>query len=80
MAIAYSPAHCMPSWAKVQWQHDPLQLYVSVLYTVTCEDGAIRLLVTMPDATSHALKRRRVLQSMIEQLNVQLATLTLEET
>ena len=81
MALTYSTPDRLPNWAKVQWRHDSLQYESEVWFGVQCTDGLIKLVVTMPEEFAQpSPNRRRILQDMIEQLTVQLATATLEET
>lgn len=81
MALTYSTPDRLPNWAMVQWRHDSLQYESEVWFGVKCTDGLIELVVTMPEEFAQpSPNRRRILQDMIEQLTVQLAKATLEET
>lgn len=81
MAIAYSSTERLPNWAKVQWEHDAYKYTSKVWFGVQCTDGVIAVNVTMPEEFAQpSPSRRRILQDMIEQLTVQLAKATLEET
>lgn len=81
MAITYSATDRLPNWAKVQWVHDAYKYESQVWFGVHCVDGPITVKVTMPEEFAQpSPSRRRILQDLIEQLTVQLATVTLEET
>ncbi len=81
MAIAYSSTDRLPHWARVQWDHDAYRYESKVYFGVHCTDGPISVVVTMPEQFAQpAPNRRRILQDMIEQLTVQLAKATLEES
>lgn len=81
MAIAYSSADRLPHWAKVNWERDMYRYESKVWFGVQCTDGPIQVVVTMPEEFAQPSRnRRRILQDMIEQLTVQLAKATLEET
>ena len=80
MALTYSATDRLPHWAKVQWEHDAYKYESKVWFGVQCIDGMIAVNVTMPEEFAQpSPSRRRILQDMIEQLTVQLATATLEE-
>ena len=80
MAITYSATDRLPNWAKVQWVHDAYKYESQVWFGVHCVDGPITVKVTMPEEFGvKSITRRKILQDMIEQLTVQLATVTLEE-
>jgi len=80
MALTYSATDRLPNWAKVQWVHDAYKYESQVWFGVQCVDGPITVKVTMPEEfAQQSPSRRRILQDMIEQLTVQLATVTLEE-
>jgi hypothetical protein len=81
MALTYSATDRLPHWAKVQWEHDAYKYESKVWFGVQCIDGMIAVNVTMPEEFAQpSPNRRRILQDMIEQLTVQLAKATLEET
>lgn len=81
MAIAYSSTDRLPHWARVEWVQDAYMYESQVWFGIKCVDGPISVKVTMPEEFGQqSVTRRKVLQSMIEQLTVQLATVTLEET
>jgi hypothetical protein len=81
MAITYQAADRLPHWAKVQWDHDAHKYESKVWFGVQCTDGMIAVNVTMPEEFAQpSPSRRRILLDMIEQLTVQLAKATLEET
>jgi len=81
MAIAYSSTERLPHWAQVKWNHDANLYESKVWLVVRCIDGPIDVVVTMPEQFAQpSPNRRRILQDMIEQLTVQLAKVTLEET
>jgi hypothetical protein len=70
----------LPHWIKIQSQRDIVSEMSYVALAVTCIDGYVKLGVSMPDSLWTSQKRKReVIENMIEQLTVQLATLTLEE-
>lgn len=81
MALAYSDTDRLPYWARCEWQHDPYKYESQVWFGVKCADGYVQLKVTMPEEFGQkTITRRKILQDMIEQLTVQLAKATLEET
>jgi hypothetical protein len=81
MAVTYSTPDRLPNWAQVQWDHDAHNYESKVWFGVRCTDGPIQVVVTMPEEFAQpSPSRRRILQDMIEQLTVQLAKVTLEET
>lgn len=81
MAITYSSTNRLPHWAQVKWDHDAYKYESKVWFGIMCTDGPIQVMVTMPEQFAQpSPNRRRILQDMIEQLTVQLATVTLEET
>lgn len=81
MAITYSSADRLPHWARVRWDHDQYKYESKVWLGIHCVDGPIQVVVTMPEQFAQpSPNRRRILQDMIEQLTVQLAKATLEET
>ena len=81
MSLSYHDKDRLPHWAKVQWDHDPYKYESKVWFGVQCVDGMIAVNVTMPEEFAQpSPNRRRILQDMIEQLTVQLAKATLEET
>jgi hypothetical protein len=81
MAITYSSTDRLPHWAQVHWDHDTHKYESKVWFGVRCTDGPIQVVVTMPEQFAQpSPSRRRILQDMIEQLTVQLAKVTLEET
>ena len=81
MALTYSTPDRLPHWAKVKWEHDAYKYESKVWFGVQCVDGMIAVNVTMPEEFAQpSPSRRRILQDMIEQLTVQLAKATLEET
>ncbi len=81
MAITYEAADRLPHWAKVQWDYDAHKYESKVWFGVQCTDGMIAVNVTMPEEFAQpSPSRRRILLDMIEQLTVQLAKVTLEET
>ena len=81
MAVTYSQLESqLPHWVKVHRHFDVAADVSHVAFDVTCIDGYVKLKVSMPDSLWTSQKRKRqVLEDMIEQLTVQLATLTLEE-
>jgi hypothetical protein len=81
MALTYSTPDRLPNWAAVKWEHDSMQYESQVWFGIKCTDGPIQVVVTMPEEFGFPTpNRRRILQDMIEQLTVQLAKVTLEET
>ena len=81
MAIAYSSTDRLPHWAQVKWDHDAYKYESKVWFGVQCIDGMIAVNVSMPEEFAQpSPSRRRILQDMIEQLTIQLAEVTLEET
>jgi hypothetical protein len=81
MSLSYHDSQRLPHWAKVQWDHDAHKYESKVWFGVQCTDGMIAVNVTMPEEFAQpSPSRRRILQDMIEQLTVQLAKVTLEET
>ena len=81
MSLSYHDSQRLPHWAKVQWDHDAHKYESKVWFGVQCTDGMIAVNVTMPEEFAQpSPSRRRILQDMIEQLTVQLATVNLEET
>jgi hypothetical protein len=81
MALTYSATDRLPHWARTHWEHDPYKYESKVWFGVQCIDGPIQVAVTMPEQFAQpSPNRRRILQDMIEQLTVQLAKATLEET
>jgi hypothetical protein len=81
MAITYSSTDRLPHWAQVKWDHDAHKYESKVWFGIQCTDGPIQVMVTMPEQFAQpSPSRRRILQDMIEQLTVQLAKATLEET
>jgi hypothetical protein len=81
MAITYEAADRLPHWAMVRWDHDSYKYESRVWFGVQCTDGMIAVNVTMPEEFAQpSPSRRRILLDMIEQLTVQLAKATLEET
>ena len=80
MALTYHDTQKLPSWARVDWQHDAYKYESQVWFGIRCIDGPVHVKVTMPEEFAQSSpSRRRILQDMIEQLTVQLATVTLEE-
>ena len=70
----------LPHWAKVQYYRDIPSEMAKVHLGVICSDGRVSLNVAMSSSMWEQGKtKREVLEDMIEQLTVQLATLTLEE-
>ena len=81
MSLSYHDAQILPSWARVEWRHDSYKYESQVWFGVRCADGSVHVNVTMPEEFGQkSITRRAVLQDMIEQLTVQLAHVTLEET
>ena len=81
MSLSYHDKDRLPQWARVEWHHDPYKYESQVWFGVKCADGYAKLVVTMPEEFGQKnTTRRKILQDMIEQLTVQLATVTLEET
>jgi hypothetical protein len=81
MAITYSSTDRLPHWAQVKWDHDAHKYESKVWFGVTCIDGSVSVKVSMPEEFAQpSPSRRRILQDMIEQLTIQLAEVTLEET
>ena len=81
MSLSYHDTQKLPHWAKVQWEHDAHKYESKVWFGVRCTDGMVAVNVTMPEEFGYpSPNRRRILQDMIEQLTVQLAKVTLEET
>jgi hypothetical protein len=81
MALSYSATDRLPHWARTQWEHDAYKYESKVWFGVQCVDGPVQVVVTMPEQFAQpSPSRRRILQDMIEQLTVQLAKVTLEET
>jgi hypothetical protein len=81
MSLSYHDAQILPSWARVEWRHDSYKYESQVWFGVRCADGSVHVNVTMPEEFGQkSITRRAVLQDMIEQLTVQLAKVTLEET
>jgi hypothetical protein len=81
MAITHSliEEH-LPHGIRVQSRRDIDTEISHVALAITCIDGYVRLGLSMPDSLWTSQKRKRqVLEEMIEQLTVQLATITLEE-
>ena len=80
MALTYSAVDRLPNWARCEWHHNAYRYESEVWFGVKCIDGTVKLKVTMPEEFGQSTTTcRKVLQDMIEQLTVQLATLTLEE-
>lgn len=70
----------LPHWAKVQYYRDFPSEMARVYFGVLCTDGHVALNIAMSSSMWEPVKtKREVLEDMIEQLTVQLATLTLEE-
>jgi hypothetical protein len=81
MSLSYHDAQRLPSWARCEWHHDTYKYESQVWFGVRCADGSVHVKVTMPEEFGQkSITRRAVLQDMIEQLTVQLAHVTLEET
>ena len=81
MALSYSSTDRLPHWAQVRWDHDAYNYESKVWLGIRCTDGPIQVVVTMPEQFAQpSPSRRRILQDMIEQLTIQLAEVTLEET
>jgi hypothetical protein len=81
MALTYHDTQKLPSWARCEWQHNAHNYESKVWFGVRCVDGPVYVEVTMPEEFAQpSPSRRRILQDMIEQLTVQLAKATLEET
>lgn len=81
MALSYHAVRELPNWARCEWHHDAYSYESQVWFGVSCADGNVTLKVVMPEEFGQrSTTRRKILQDMIEQLTVQLATLTLEET
>ena len=81
MSLSYHDSQRLPHWAKVQWDHDAHKYESKVWFGVQCTDGMIVDYVKMPEEFAQpSPSRRRILLDMIEQLTVQLAKATLEET
>ena len=81
MSLSYHDTQRLPDWARVEWQHDPYKYESQVWFGVRCVDGYVKLVATMPEEFGQkSITRRKILQDLIEQLTVQLATVTLEET
>jgi hypothetical protein len=81
MATTYSTPDRLPHWAAVKWEQDANRYESRVWFGIRCTDGPIHVMVTMPEQfLEPSPSRRRILQDMIEQLTVQLAKATLEET
>lgn len=79
MSLSYSNKS-LPPWAFVQWDTQPYEYETTVKFAVKCLDGLVRIDVSMPEEFGQpSYTRRAVLQNLIEQLTVQLATITLEE-
>jgi hypothetical protein len=81
MAVTHSQLESqLPHWAKVQYYRDVPSEMAKVYFGVLCTDGRVAINVAMSSSMWEQGKtRREVLEDMIEQLTVQLATLTLEE-
>lgn len=80
MALTYHAVDRLPNWARCEWHHDAYKYESEVWFGIRCVDGTVKLKVTMPEEFGQqSITRRLVLQDMIEQLTVQLATITLEE-
>ncbi len=70
----------LPHWLRVQSRRDIATEMSYVAFAISCIDGYVRLGISMPDSLWSSQKRKRqILEEMIEQLTVQLATLALEE-
>ncbi len=81
MSLSYHDSQRLPHWAKVRWDHDAYKYESKVWFGVTCVDGMVAVNVSMPEEFAQpSPSRRRILQDMIEQLTIQLAEVTLEET
>jgi hypothetical protein len=81
MSLSYHDTQILPSWARVEWRHDSYRYESQVWFGVRCADGSVHVNVTMPEEFGQkSITRRAVLQDMIEQLTIQLAEVTLEET
>ena len=81
MAITYSSTDRLPNWARAEWHQDAYMYESQVWFGVKCVDGPISMKITMPEEFAQpSPSRRRILQDLIEQLTVQLAAVTLEET
>ena len=81
MALSYQhPEGKLPHWAKVHRHFDIAADVSHVAFDVICVDGTVRIKTSMPDSLwGSGQTKREVIENMIEQLTVQLATLTLEE-
>ena len=80
MSLSYHDTQKLPVWARVDWFHDAYKYESQVWFGVKCADGTVAVKVTMPEEFGQqTITRRRILQDLIEQLTVQLATITLEE-
>lgn len=81
MALTYHATDRLPHWARCEWHHDAHKYESQVWFGVRCVDGWVRMNVTMPEEFGQkSITQRQVLQDLIEQLTVQLAKVTLEET
>ncbi len=80
MSLTYHDTNRLPTWARCEWHKDSYRYESQVWFGVKCVDGIVAIKVTMPEEFGQmSVTRRKVLQDMIEQLTVQLATITLEE-
>lgn len=80
MSLSYHDKDRLPNWAFLQWDTKPYEYETTVKFAVKCLDGLVRIDVSMPEEFGQqSITRRVVLQNLIEQLTVQLATVTLEE-
>lgn len=81
MALSYThPEGRLPHWAKIHRHLDVAADVSHVAFDVICVDGTVSVVTMMPDSLWGSGKtKREVIEDMIEQLTVQLATLTLEE-
>ena len=80
MSLTYHSADRLPPWARVEWHADQYRYESEVWFGVRCADGNVHVKVTMPEEFGQrTVTRRKILQDMIEQLTVQLATVTLED-
>ena len=80
MSLSYHDTDRLPNWAKIEWHHDVHRYENEVWFGIRCYDGNVGLKIIMPEEFGQkSVTRRQILEDMIEQLTVQLATLTLED-
>ncbi|CAB5220171.1 hypothetical protein UFOVP232_71 [uncultured Caudovirales phage] len=80
MSLSYHDTNRLPNWARVEWHRDEYSYESEVWFGIRCADGNVGLKIGMPEEFGQrSVTRRKVLQDMIEQLTIQLATITLEE-